>query len=104
MNNFKIIYRILKYLEAALDADAPDMTPIRAEALGLTETRWKQLMLMLYKEGYIEGLRFQQYVGEASIMRIEQVKITLKGLEYLEENSLMKKLAETAKGIVDILT
>lgn len=104
MNNFKIIYRILKYLEAALDVAAPDMTPITAQALGLTEERWKSLMLMLYKEGYIEGLSFKQYVGEESIMRVEKVKITLKGLEYLEENSMMRKIKDAAMNVVDIIT
>ena len=104
MNNFKIIYRILKYLEAALDVASPDMTPIKAESLGLTEERWKALMLMLYKEGYIEGLSFKQYVGEESVMRVEKVKITLKGLEYLEENSLMQKIKNAAMDVVDIIT
>lgn len=32
MNNFKMIYKILKYLEAMMDVSEPDMTPIRAEA------------------------------------------------------------------------
>ena len=104
MNNFKIIYRILKYLEAALDVAAPDMAPITAQAIGLTEERWKALMLMLYKEGYIEGLSFKQYVGEESIMRVEKVKITLKGLEYLEENSMMRKIKDAAMNVVDIIT
>lgn len=104
MNNFKIIYRILKYLEAALDVTAPDMTPIKAESLGLTEERWKSLMLMLHKEGYIEGLSYKQYVGEESVMRVEKVKITLKGLEYLEENSLMQKIKNAAMDVVDIIT
>lgn len=102
MNNFKIIYRILKYLEAALDVTAPDMTPIKAESLGLTEERWKSLMLMLHKEGYIEGLSYKQYVGEESVMRVEKVKITLKGLEYLEENSMMRKIKDATTGVVSL--
>ena len=31
-------------------------------------------------------------------------ELTLKDLEYLEENSLMKKAADIAKGIVDTAT
>ncbi|MEG0830613.1 MAG: YjcQ family protein [Anaerovoracaceae bacterium] len=30
--------------------------------------------------------------------------MTLKGLEYLEQNSLMKKVANMAKGIVDVIS
>lgn len=104
MNNFKYIYRILKYLEAALDVAAPDMTPIKAETLGLSEERWKALMLMLQKEGYIEGLKFKQYIGEESVMQADKVKITLKGLEYLEENSMMRKIKDAALNVVDLVT
>lgn len=104
MNNFKSIYRILKYLEAALDVAAPDMTPIMPVALGITEERWKAYMQMLQKEGYIEGLSYKQYIGEESVMRVEKVKITLKGLEYLEENSLMQKIKNAAMDVVDIIT
>lgn len=30
------------------------------------------------------------------------IKITLKGLEYLQENSIMRKIYRTAQGIKDI--
>ena len=102
MNNFKIIYKILKYLEAAMDVAAPDMTPIKAEALGLSEDRWKALLLMLHKEGYIEGLVYKQYIGESSLLLVDRVKITLKGLEYLEENSLMQKINAASSGVVSL--
>ena len=104
MNNFKYIYRILKYLEAALDLSTPDMTPIKAEALGLSEERWKSLLLMLYKEGYIEGLKYKRFIGEESVMQADKIKITLKGLEYLEENSVMRKIKDAALNVVDIIT
>lgn len=100
MNNFKYIYRILKYLEAALDVAAPDITPIKAEALGLSEERWKSLLLMLQKEGYVDGLQFKQYIGEESVMQSDKIKVTLKGLEYLEENSMMRKIKDNTSGVV----
>ena len=102
MNNFKIIYRILKYLEAALDVAAPDMIPISAEPLGLTPERWKALMLMLSEEGYIKGLYYKEYVGEESVLRVDKVKITLKGLQYLEENSMMRKVKDETTGVVSL--
>ena len=41
-----------------------------------------------------------------SYPRVELIRpeITLQGLEYLENNSLMKKISNTAKGIVDVTT
>ena len=43
-------------------------------------------------------------VKEPTILHLEQSRITLKGLEYLQENSMMKKIADAAKGIVKIVT
>ena len=39
MDNFKVIYKILKYPESAMDYSEPDYEPILAAALGLTEER-----------------------------------------------------------------
>ena len=33
MDNFKVVYRILKHLEAMMDASEPDMSPITSESL-----------------------------------------------------------------------
>ena len=35
------------------------------------------------------------------IMNLERAQITLEGLEYLEENSMMKKVASHVMGIVE---
>lgn len=37
MDNFKVIYRILHYLEKAMDLDALDRSRLTPEALGVTE-------------------------------------------------------------------
>ncbi len=47
MDNFKVIYRILRYLEKAMDYDEPDMDCISADALGLTKSRWAAIMEIL---------------------------------------------------------
>ncbi len=36
-------------------------------------------------------------------MDARNIRITLKGLEYLQENSIMRKIYKTAKGIVDMV-
>ena len=56
MDNFKVIYRILRYLERAMDYDSPNMDAISPEALGITQQRWIALMAMLVHEKYIDGL------------------------------------------------
>lgn len=104
MDNFRVIYRILRYLEKALDYDEPNMDCISAKALKLSDQRWMALMEMLSKEGYIDGFSVQRTVDGSILISSLTPRITLKGLEYLQENSLMKKAAELAKGVADIIT
>ena len=104
MDNFRVIYRILRYLEKALDYDEPNMDCISAKALKLSDQRWVALMEMLSKEGYIDGFSVQWTVDGSILISSSTLRITLKGLEYLQENSLMKKAAELAKGVADIIT
>ena len=104
MDNFRVIYRILRYLEKALDYDEPNMDCISAKALKLSDQRWVALMEMLSKEGYIDGFSVQRTVDGSNLISSSTPRITLKGLEYLQENSLMKKAAELAKGVADIIT
>ena len=104
MDNFRVIYRILRYLEKALDYDEPNMDCISAKALKLSDQRWMALMEMLSKEGYIDGFSVQRTVDGSILISSSMPRITLKGLEYLQENSLMKKAAELAKGVANIIT
>lgn len=99
MDNFKVIYKILRYLEKAMDYEEVDMEFISAGKLGLTEQRWVLIMEMLADNGYVSGIRIKWSAdGEASVS-LERIRITLKGLEYLQENSMMQKAAMMAKGI-----
>ena len=104
MDNFRVIYRILRYLEKALDYDEPNMDCISAKALKLSDQRWMALMEMLSKEGYIDGFSVQSTVDGSILISSSTPRITLKGLAYLQENSLMKKAAELAKGVAEIIT
>lgn len=104
-NNFKIIYKILKILESAMECEEFENERISHKALGISEALWCNIIKMLVGNGYVEGVHIVSYMGG----RLPGVKlinpcITLKGLEYLEENSLMKKASRVAKGIKEIAT
>lgn len=102
MDDFRIIYKILKILQRSMDLEAFDHTSISAEALGLSVPKWSRIMAMLLNEGYISGGETWNAM-ECGYPRVALTRpeLTLKGLEYLEENSLMRKAADLAKGIID---
>lgn len=100
MDNFKTIYLILCVLEKALDGDL-DPQDLDAARLGISSQRRNNLLLMMQEAGYIAGLSYIRASGMEDI-RLDNVRITLKGLEYMEENSMMKKAYRMLKGIKDI--
>lgn len=103
MDNFNIIYKILKALEKAMDYDEFDMDFISAERLKITENRRIKILEMLYKEGYIEGISVKYGIQGDVVFSVSNPRITLKGIEYLNDNSFMKKAANLAKGISEII-
>ena len=99
MDNFKAVYKILSQLEHDMDIPEPDLRQIDHEALGVSELRWARYIEMMLSCGYIEDARVvRNMFGEVNY-DCHRMKITLKGLEYLQENSAMQKVYKTLKGI-----
>ena len=101
MKELEIIYKILNALRKAMDIEEPSVFPITADGLKISEAKWARLMKMLHDNGYIEGIVVIE-VDNAPYPHIalDNPAITLKGLEYLEENSIMKKPANAASGVI----
>lgn len=102
MNNFKFVYKILSTLEAYMDYPAVDPNSISHETLGISKERWSKYIEMMLDVGYIKGVEIQIFINGETVIDISDMKITLKGLEYLQENSIMQKLYKAAKGIKEI--
>ena len=98
MDNFKAVYKILSALEKAMDYPEFDINDVGSEALGVSEERWARYIEMMVDVGYIKGVSIKRDITGAT----RDVRITLKGLEYLQENSMMKKVYNAVKGIKDI--
>lgn len=101
MDNFKIIYKILKVFEKNLDVEGPDWEDLTPQKLNISEVLWQNLIQMLIKAGYIDGIKITSTATGTYITPINP-QITLQGLQYLEENSMMRKAYRLAKGIKDI--
>lgn len=104
MNDFKIIYRILKYLRDSMDFEEFDSESFTAETFGTNENRFNALLVELQESGYIKGLTIKRMLREP-LKPFPPItpRITLKGLEYLNENGVMKKAANMAKGITEVI-
>lgn len=100
MDNFKVIYKILKKLEEAMDEEKFDFKSINHEAMGITKMRWNRIIKMMIDNGYIDGVRFLAADDNPFYsIRAYDPHITLEGLHYLEENSTMAKVAKALKGV-----
>lgn len=101
----KLIYKILKNLRDSMSADEFDEQRIAPERLGTDKNTRDAILVQLLHAGYIEGLQETQYIVDTkpTLTDLQYTKITLAGLEYLEENSLMQKAARLAKGITEVI-
>lgn len=105
MDNFKVIYKILRTLEKNMGNEDFEIKAISAEMLKISYERWEQLLIMLYDAGYINGIVVGQAVEDKFRHVVEPINpsITLKGLEYLSENSFMSKAKEALKMVGEII-
>lgn len=103
MDNFKALYKILTALEKAMDLPEFDISQINHEALGVSEERWARYIEMMSDVGYIKGVELKRNVLGETIVNVHDMRITLKGLEYLQENSIMQKMYNLAHGIKDLI-
>lgn len=103
MDNFKAVYKILTALEKAMDLPEFDVMEIGPDALGVSKERWSRYLEMMADVGYIKGVAFRANVLGETVASAKNIRITLKGLEYLQENPIMRKIYNAAKGVVDII-
>lgn len=101
MDNFKAIYKIMLALEKAMDCPAFDINSL---VLDVSTERLNRYLEMLQDAGLIKGADlFTDVTGEQHLKNSRKIRITLKGLEYLQENSIMKKMYQAAKGVADLV-
>ena len=104
VDNFKAVYKILSSLEEQMDKPNVDVSKFDNEQLGISKERWIKHIEMMEDIEYIKGCHIYTNIDGENICNTEDIKITLKGLEYLQENSIMQRIYKTAKGIKDIVS
>lgn len=96
MDNFKIIYKILRELEKNMGNEDFDVGIISAGKMKISFEKWEQLLILMQDDGYIKGLVLSTELGKMYRHIAEPIKpqITIKGLEYLANNSTIAKAKE----------
>ncbi len=102
MNTLQIAYKILYSLEHKEKADYMG-TVIGPKKLGVENYKWAEVLCSLSDEGYIAGAKFGKDILGNAIVDIKNIRITLKGAEYLHENSAMKRIGEIASNVISVI-
>ena len=103
-DNFKCIYKILRALEKAMDCTEFELSQIDYHKLEISKERWARYLEMMADIGYIKGIRVYKNITGETVVDNDDIRITLKGLEYLTENSIMQRIYKATKGIKDIIS
>lgn len=92
-----IMYKILSYLYECMKAGKhPRMEDMGStcQMFRIPQEYWNQVMEELIDCGYVKGFRHIPTKGPQSIFMMDNVGITLKGREYLRDNSGMQRAGE----------
>ena len=102
MEDFRIIYRLLQAVIEWEKARLKSLNMFRQEYTGASEEERDRLMLKLVDAGYVKGIRVVERIEDmpTPVIRWEESRpnITIEGMEYLEENSIMRRVEEEAMG------
>lgn len=63
----------------------------------ISEDYLRNVFYMLKENGYIEGNIVKAWGGDIVYIDYGKMEITLKGIEYLRDNSTIRKICETLK-------
>lgn len=101
---FKIIYCILKELYACKKQGVRvNKEDIGWERFGIPYSYWLDILMEMKKKGYVDGVLCRMTKGTGRVVDYSDIGITFDGVEYLEENSKMKKVKESLKDMKDII-
>jgi len=105
---FVLAYRVLSYLYACLKEGEPadwEYLNYNTKDFPIGEEYFRYLLEHLLLDEYIEGIVLISRVGTKAkgIKETDGISITPKGIEYLQENSTMKKAAEFLKSVKEII-
>lgn len=92
-----IMYKILRYLYECMKED---LTPTKEDLIrdcdlvSIPEKYWIQIILELIDNELVKGIQTIVTKSGTLVQITDDVRVTFKGVEFLKENSSMKKVKE----------
>lgn len=103
-DDFKTIYKILTALERGMDCPDFNIIELNETSLKISKERLYRILEMLQDAGLIKNADLRvDATGEMFIRNEKKIRITLNGLEYLQENSIMRKIYNAARGVTELV-
>lgn len=102
---FTVTYKILSYLKYCYENGInPDPNILNANTFNISKVQFVNTLQMLSDHGYISGVRFTSAKIEGIVISgLHNASITVEGLQYLAENTMMKKAYKIFKEFRDWL-
>lgn len=101
---FKIVYVILEELYGCRKANQRiDLEAISPKRFGIEAGYLLSILEELLETGYAKGFIVKHSKTGKYVMNLEEIEITMNGIEYLQENSKMKQIYKMAKEIKDFI-
>ena len=104
----EIIYKVLKYIQACDKGretfDENRIHPGSDLIPDVPYSYWARIMSELEAGGYLTDVLVRYTKDEAPYVTMCEPHITLAGEQFLHENSLMKKVGETFKNAMGVLS
>ena len=104
---FRLVYLILTRMYKALKEGKPvDRKYISDETFGIPYSYWANILVDLSRKELISGVTVKENIIGEALVDFHNPRITYEGVEYLNENGMMKKVQkhfQEAKEYLDLV-
>ncbi|WP_027106960.1 YjcQ family protein [Ligilactobacillus ceti] len=89
---FAVTYKILSYLKYCYENDLEvDRNVFKGSTFGVSDKQFIKTLVYLRRDGIIKSANFDKIRPWERMAFVDSVELTVKGFEYLKENSMMRK-------------
>lgn len=89
-----LVYLYKKYKRISIDEDY--ISPMTKE-FPISKEQLDETIVMMMEQNYITGTIVKAWGGETVMLDYQNLKITPAGIDYLQDNSKIRKICETLK-------